>query len=776
MRKLEKTHLNGLTTEEVEFRKQQGLVNVTEECITKTTGQIIFDNVFTLFNAFNTIIALCLAFVSAWLDMTFYAIIVLNALVGIVQEIRAKKLVENLTLISALKATVVRDSKEQEINVDEIVADDVVILDMGSQICADSKVLESEIEGNESLLTGESEPVIKLPGDTLLSGSFVISGKCYSVVENVGSANFASKIVCEAKAHKKVKSELLGAISTITKFTSYFVAPIGIILFLEARFIDHSSIHDSVVSASAGVLGILPKGLVLLITFNLIVSLIRLSRKKVLVQGLHSIETFAYVDTLCLDKTGTITEGKMTVQKVYDIDTKILPVTLDELLGSYISSVTDNNSTFLAMKEHFGENNSYKPIDTTPFSSERKWGAVSFKDIGTLYLGAPERLFSDKYELPKEIKKAQESGNRVLFIGFSKSKVVDDSLNNITPVGAIEISDPIRKNAKQTLDFFKQEGVDVKIISGDNPITVSNVAKKAGLASYADYVDMSKVDDKDFANVAKKYSVFGRVTPDQKKYLVQAFKADGRTVAMTGDGVNDVLALKEADCSIAMAAGSDAAKQVAQLVLLDSDFSSLKQLVKDGRRVINNVTRFGGVFIVKTILSFLLAIFSVATLKEYPFLPIQITLYDCFIEGWFSFIMSFENNTERVDGRFLTNIIKKGLPFAIITFINIVVVYTAYPHFNLPLPEAKTVMYFTMASITLLAVLNACRPFNKLRWFVGITTVLGFFSAAYLFHGLLKIEPLTNLGVKALGIGIIISIPLILLLIFITKKVSRKIA
>lgn len=736
---------NGLTEQQVLQRKEQGLTNTAQDKITKTNRQIIKDNVCTLFNAFNLMIGICLALVGAYANMVYLLIVSMNIMIGIIQEIHAKKMVENLSIIGASKATVVRDGKEHEIFMDNIVLDDIILVQMGSQICTDSVVVHGEIEVNESLLTGEADSVLKKVGDTLLSGSFVVSGKCYAKAEHIGADNFAAKLAQGAKKHKRTNSELLTSMRKVTKFTSYFIVPIGIILFLEAYILRGDSVYNSVVASAAALLGMLPKGLVLLISISLVAGIIKLSKKKILVQDLYALETLAHVDTLCLDKTGTITEGKMYVSNFYITDKTSMPVTAEQAICCFVGAMEDNNATFTALKEHFTADYTYKPIHRTSFSSERKWSAVTFENMGTIVVGAPEVILAqDASPLPTKAVEAQKSGKRIVCLGYTSELIENGTLYDVNLIAAIELSEPIRRNAGETLAFFTQEGVDIKIISGDNPLTVSNIAKQAGLANYDSYIDMSKVQsEEDITDAAVKYSVFGRVTPNQKSQLVKALQASGRTVAMTGDGVNDVLALKEADCSIAMASGSDAAKQVSQIVLLESDFTSLPEAVMEGRRVINNITRFGSVFLVKTIYSALLSLFSILTMTAFPFVPIQITLYDMFIEAYPSFALSLEPNRNRIEGKFLPNVISRALPFAVLIMINIIITVCVAPMIGISEPESITVMYFITSFAGILAVFKSCRPFNKIRAFICVTVLIGFYTAVYLFAGILHLEKLT---------------------------------
>ena len=771
--------MEGLTEQEVSQRREEGLVNTAQDKITKTTAQIIKDNLWTMFNAFNLIIGICLALVGAYTNMVYLLIIIVNISIGIIQELHAKKMVEDLSLLGASKALVVRSGKEYEIAIEEIVLDDMTILGLGSQICSDSIVVDGEIEVNESLLTGEADAVLKKPGDSLLSGSFVISGKCYARVEHVGADNFATKLTQGAKKYKQINSELLKSMRKVTKLTSYFIVPIGILLFIEAYILRSDSITNSIISTAAALLGMLPKGLVLLISTSLVVGIIKLSKQNVLVQSLYALETLAHVDTLCLDKTGTITEGKMRVSGIYPVNETMMPISVEEAMGRFVGTMEDNNATFMALKEHFPADMTYKPIHRTPFSSDRKWSSATFEDMGTIIIGAPEKIFGQSADsgviLPPEAAQAQEMGKRILCLGFTPLQQLDGAIPDANFIAAIELSDPIRKNARETLAFFKQEGVDVKIISGDNTLTVSSIAKQAGLTEYNSYIDMSAVhSETEIAAAARKYSIFGRVSPNQKSQLVKALQSEGHTVAMTGDGVNDVLALKEADCSIAMASGSDAARQVSKLVLLDSDFTAIPDVVMEGRRVVNNITRFGGVFLVKTIYSILLAIYSVITLTAFPFAPIQITLYDAVIEGYPSFLLSFEPSRKRIEGNFLRSVITRAFPFSLLILLNIIVTTHIAPIMGISRSEAVTVMYYLTSLAGLLAVYRACRPFNKVRAFVSVTATIGFYLAAYLFSGLLHLEPLTMPAIRLLVILAVVCVPVKILFTMLVERFQIK--
>jgi cation-transporting ATPase E len=772
--------INGLSQQEVTARIAEGKVNTAQNKITKTYPQIVRENVCTLFNLYCLLIAASLASVGAFKSLVFSFIVLANILIGIIQEIHAKHLVESLSLIGAAKATVIRSGKKNAISLEELVLDDITCLELGSQICADSVVIEGEIEVNESLLTGESEPIIKKAGDSLLSGSFVISGSCTAKVIHVGADNFVNQLSAGAKKYHKIHSELLDSMRTITKVTSWFIVPIGILLFAENFLIKLIPIEASIITTAAALLGMLPKGMVLLISTTLIVGIIKMSQKKVLVQELYAIETLAHVDMLCLDKTGTITEGRMKVSNIYDVNSSLLPISIENLMGKYISAIDDNNATFSALRERFSADDNFNLLHKIPFSSERKWSAATFEGIGTIALGAPEKLLGISDVLPTEALNAQKDGKRILCLCYSpelqngKKEAIEANASSLTAnaefktsngelylVAAIELSDPVRKNAAATLDFFKREGVAIKVISGDNPLTVSSIAKQAGLADYANYIDLSTLKtDEEVMKSASKYSVFGRVSPAQKSLLVRSLKNAGHVVAMTGDGVNDVLALKESDCSIAMAAGADASRQVSKLVLLNSDFTAIPAAVMEGRRVVNGITRFGGVFLVKTFYSVLLSIYFIATLGIFPFVPLQITLYDFGIEAMPTFLLSFEPDGTRLRGHFLSNVINRSMPFSMLVWINIVILGIFGPLLQIPTNEINTAMYFITSVIGLMALFKACHPLNPFRSIIWLLAAAGFFVPALLFGDIVSLVPLHTTAILAVVVLSAVSVPL----------------
>ena len=746
----------GLTEAEVLERKEKGQINIIEEKTVKSNWEIIAGNVFTLFNLYNFLIAIALMSVGAYSNLAFILIIILNISIGSFQEIHAKNMVAKLSVLTVSKVDVIRDGREKSINVDEVVLDDITILNMGNQISSDSVVIDGKIEVNESLLTGESDTIVKVTGDKLFSGSYVVSGKCYAKVEKVGKDNLAAEITLKSKKHKKVNSELLNSMRKVTRLTSFIIIPVGALLFVQAFFFRDQVIKSSVVTTAAALLGMLPKGLVLLISISLATGVIKLAKKKVLVQDLYSVETLAHVDTLCLDKTGTITEGKMKVSNVEIFNEEIMPISIEQALSAFVNEIGDNNGTFQALKEHFNGNDNFDVDYKNQFSSERKWSSISFKGIGSIIVGAPERLIAKSaFEMKENMIEAQKQGKRVLLVGFSKD-VVEDKLPEIKIIAAIELSDPLRKNAKEMLGFFKGEGVTVKIISGDNPLTVSSIAKQAGLDEYESYIDLSTIkNDDEIIDLVDKYSIFARVSPNQKSLLVQALQAKGHTVAMTGDGVNDVIALRQADCSITLPEASDVAKQVSQIVLLNSDFSVLKNVLMEGRRVVNNITNVATIFFIKTLYSVMLSILNIITCTAFPFMPIQITLVDLAIEGYTSFFISFEPNGKQIKEKFLKSVLKNSFPYSVVIIINIICLYFLAPSMGIAEAKMTTLMYYMIGFTSILAVVRVCRPFNKMRVFLCTTTAIGFFVATILFRNLLH---LSKLGIQELTVFLIMAI------------------
>lgn len=748
----------GLTSSEVNERIQQNQQNNYEENVAKSTKDIVKDNVLTLFNLLNLLIGICLASVGAFSNLFFMAIILMNITIGITQEIRARNLVSKLSIVNKDKVIVIRDGVEVSVLSEEIVLNDIVKMSAGDQIPSDMLVYQGQVEVNESLLTGESDLIVKEVGSQLLSGSYISSGLCYGEVVHVGKDNYATKIANEAKEHKPLTSELISSIKKVSKFTSYVIVPLGIVLFCEAYFFGSQEIKSSVVSSAAALLGMLPKGMVLLISIALATAVAKLAKKEVLVQDMYSVETLAHVDVICLDKTGTITEGKMKVQDVELVNDEYAPL-FDEIIGSYLKQSTDNNITMHAIREYFPESATYTSQHIVNFSSDRKWGAMVLEGLGTVALGAPERLFKES-DLPKEMLEAQQEGYRVLMLGLSTvTDSFDDKLPVLSPLAILKIDDPIRENANETLSYLRDEGVDIKVISGDNPVTVSNVARRAGLDNYDSYIDLSTVkSEEEVKACVNQYKVFGRVSPHQKKLLVQELKSNGHVVAMTGDGVNDVLALKEADCSIAMAEGDNATRQIANLVLLNSDFTTLPDVLFEGRRVVNNVTKVASIFFIKTIYSLVLSLLCAITTVAFPFIPIQITLLDLAIEGYPTFFLSFENDKRKVTTKFLPTALRRALPNAILVVLNVVTIYLLGQSNNWLPVDTTTLMYYMLISVSAMAVIKACIPFNPLRVFLAVTTTVGTFVAAMLFKGILEISLLTKETLPVFLVLVLISI------------------
>ena len=734
----------GLSTEEVAKQKELGLQNNYEENVAKSTKDIIFDNVMTLFNFLNFAIAVCLLFVGAYSNLAFLAIIIVNMSIGIFQEIHARNLVQKLSIVAKENVHVVRNGVQQEIDTKELVMEDIVIISAGEQVPSDMEVIDGKVEANEALLTGESDLIEKEIGDTLLSGSFIVSGQAYARVIHVGAENYAVKITQEAKVHKPIQSELVNSIRKVSKFTSWVIIPLGIILFVEAFWLRDAGIKTSVVASAAALLGMLPKGLVLLISIALTTGVIKLAKKRILVQDMYSIETLAHVDTLCLDKTGTITEGKMKVQKAIILHDKYEEL-FPQIIGSYLSESTDNNITMQAIRDHYEVSNRFGAKEVLAFSSERKWGAIEFPEIGTVYLGAPERLVDDS-RLPEAVFTAQENGYRVLMLAIAEQQPLNETkMPYLEPLAILEIDDPIRQNAKETLAYLKEEGIDLKVISGDNPVSVSNIALRAGLPGYESYIDLStKTTEAEVREAVQQYTVFGRVSPQQKRTIVRELKDTEHVVAMTGDGVNDVLALREADCSIAMAEGDGATRQISNLVLLDSDFTTLPDVLFEGRRVVNNVTRVSSVFFIKTIYSFILSIICALTAIAFPFIPIQVTLIDLAIEGYPAFFLSFEGDKRKVVGKFLPTALKNASVNALLVVVNIIAVYLIGQNQGFSSLDTTTLMYYLLVGISCMAVVRACLPLNPLRIFLVFSTIIGIYVAAMLFHNILEIGFLTS--------------------------------
>ena len=745
--------LNGLTAAEVRKRISQGLVNDFKIDNNNSFWEIVKRNIFTLFNFLNFAIAVLLALVGAWSNLIFFVVIIFNAISGIATEIRAKKMIDKLNLLSKEKITVIRSSREQKIMPEEIVINDILKLSAGEQVPSDAVVLKGVSEANEAMLTGESDLVLKEKGAVLLSGSFLASGYVLAEVVHVGADNYVSKLMVEAKTHKPINSRILSSLDKIAGFTSKIIIPFGLALFFEALLIKALPTKTAVIYTSTPLLGMLPKGIALLTITSLLTAVIKLGLRKVLVQEMYSVETLARVDTLCLDKTGTITEGKMKVEAIHNLSKKFSEAEINDFLATYMNFSEDNNPTAQAIRKYFSKNKTtLEATNIIPFSSDRKWGSMEIEGVGTLFLGAPEMIFG---ETLKQANEALSRGSRVLALAFSKEKIDNKNIKipaKISKLALIEITDPIREGARETLEYLRSQKIDLKIISGDNPITVSNIAKKAGFDNFESYVDCSKVKDSELKKIAVKTAIFGRVSPHQKKLIVQTLKKARRTTAMTGDGVNDILALREADCSIVMAEGDPATRQIANLVLLNSDFNDLPEILFEGRRVVNNIARIAPIFLIKTIYSFILAIICILSallfdknlLLIFPFIPIQVTLIDQFVEGFPPFVLTFEKNIQPVEKDFIKKSLLMALPSALMVVFSVIFV-RIWGSLNGWIPqEVSTVSYYLLGSIGMLSVIRACLPLNFWRILLIVWSISAFIVTAILFRPLIEIGVLSG--------------------------------
>ena len=747
--RIETTADTGLTQAQVKERMEKGWSNAPVDSPSKTTKEIIISNVFTYFNLIFLVIAVLLLLVGAFRDLTFLPVIICNTLIGIIQEIRSKKVLDKLSVLNAPKATVVREGKLQTIPAEKAVLDDVVKFQAGNQICADATVIDGEVQVNESLLTGESDEITKNPGDTLMSGSFVVSGSCLGRLEQVGADSYISKLTLEAKATKEgEQSEMIRSLDKLVQIVGFLIIPIGIVLFGQQYLLGDSSIKTSMQAMVAAIIGMIPEGLYLLASVALVVSVMRLATKKVLVHDMKCIETLVRVNVLCVDKTGTITENTMKVHDVVSLEPyekEELPP-LKELLGDFAHAMSKDNITMAAMQEYFTQGSGQVATSVTSFSSAFKYSSVTFHTTSYV-LGAPEFVLRDDYEIYKEtIESYGSEGYRVLVFGRYEGTPDGKALTEaVVPYGLVLLANPIRKEAWETFQYFADQGVDIKVISGDNPVTVSKVASQAGIANADNYIDASQLKTPDdIKQAVLKYTVFGRVTPDQKRQFVRALKEAGKTVAMTGDGVNDVLALKDADCSIAMASGSDAAAQASQLVLLESNFSCMPSVVLEGRRVVNNIERSASLFLVKNIFSFLLSLFSMAFMITYPLEPSQISMVAMFTIGIPAFLLAMEPNKKMIEGHFLTNVLLKALP-AGLTDVLIVGFLTVFGQtFGMSNEEISTAATLLLAIVGLMILFKISKPMNVFRWIVWSAMVAGLLFCVIFLKNLFGIGVMTR--------------------------------
>lgn len=741
------SEFNGLTAAEVNARIEAGKINIADDSSDRTTGKIIRDNLLTYFNLIFLVITVLLCIAGAFRDLTFLPIIIGNILIGIVQELRAKKTLDKMKILNAGHAVVIREGKRQRVTAEELVIDDLVWLSSGDAICADSVVVSGEITVNESMLTGEADGIVKKENEELLSGSFVVSGEGYARLTRVGNDSYISKLTNEAKALKKgEESEMIRSINMFVKVIGIIIIPMSVILFVQAFVFRNASFRTSITSMVASIIGLIPEGLYLLTTLALAVSMMKLARDKVLLHDMKSIESLARVDVLCVDKTGTITKPEMTVTEVVSCDDS-----MNEVFTDYVMSSIDNNATAVALKKYLNDNNVMNGKRTAskvyPFNSTVKYGAMAFN--GDYYvLGAPEFIIKTGFNnLKDDISQYTTKGYRVIVLAKAESLTRDGVIDGeILPLGFVVLANEIRDNAVETFTYFKEQGVAIKVISGDNPVTVSEVARQAGIENAEKYVDASTLTDNMMISEAiAKYTVFGRVTPKQKQQFVKALKMQGHTVAMTGDGVNDILALKDADCSVAMASGSEATAQAAQIVLLDSDFSRMPEIVLEGRRVVNNVQRSASLFLVKNIFSLLLTIFSTVLMISYPLMPSQVSLISMFTIGIPGFLLALEPNKSRIKGHFLGNVLLKALPAGLTDFFAVSALVICGHVFNIPSTDIATASTLLIAVVGFMIMIKISHPFNKFKYGILALNIFGLIFCGLFLDSLFAMSDMSNI-------------------------------
>lgn len=763
--------MTGLTDEQVNARIAEGKVNADENPNTRTYKQIVRENTLTFFNFLNLVLLVLVLLVGSYKNAFFVCIIIINTLIGIAQEIRAKKTIDKLAILTARKSVVIREGQKWTVPTEELVLDDVVCLKTGDQVPADARILEGSLEVNESLLTGESDNLPKNEGDELFSGSFVTSGEACCQIIHVGKDNYAAQITSEAKEFKRHNSELKNSLNAILKVISIIIVPLGALLFYKQYYIVGDTFRDSVVSMVAGVLGMIPEGLVLLTSVALTLGALVLANKKTLVQELYCIETLARVDTLCLDKTGTITEGTMCVERVEpyvstgrvetavtesepaesseaEVQVQTDPAFMDDIntvMGNMMYVLKDQNATIDALRKRFPAKQGMTLEHVIPFSSDRKYSGAVFEEKGTYLMGAAQFLFpEDNEELTEKCQAYAEEGLRVLVLAHSSQNAEGTELpEGLEPLALMLLTDVIREEAPDTLAFFDSQEVDLKVISGDDPVTVAAIARRAGLKNADSYVDATTLTTEEaLQDAVAQYSVFGRVTPQQKKAMVQALQSQGHTVAMTGDGVNDVLALKEADCSIAMAQGSDAAKNIANVVLLDSNFASMPHIVNQGRRVVNNIRTAASMFLIKTMFSVMLSLLTIFFGNAYPFEPIQMSLISACAVGIPTFLLAQENNYEKIDHTFLRHVFINAFPAAItITFCVFAVMLVCQNVYH-SMAMLNTACVLVTGWNYMAALKTVYAPLNTYRKVIIYGMQFIFFAAAVIFQKLLSLGSL----------------------------------
>lgn len=750
--------IKGLSSKEVAQQIKLGNVNISPKPIVKSNLTIILSHIFNVFNAYIFSIALILILVQAYTSLFFIIISISNIVIRAQQEIRSKNTIAKLNLIVSPKTKVLRDDKLCLIDNEDVVLNDVIYFESGNQISVDSIVISNNIEVDESLLSGEVDPINKNINDQLLSGSFVISGGCYARAIHIGSDNYATKLINEARNRKPTVSELMTTFTKVAKITGYFIIPLSLIMVFQAYVIRSQPIDSAIINTAAAVLGMLPQGLILLTSVSLAASVVKLGAKNTLVQELFSIETLSRIDVLCLDKTGTLTEGNMEVQEAIIINSDFA-YDFNEVMQSYVFGAKDNNSTFLTLQEYFGSNEKYKTINSISFSSARKWSALELDEIGGIIVGAPEFIIPS-LKLDEAINDRKKDGARILLVAHNKDfNNINNNLKDSIPLAIIVISDPIRSDANETLKFFEENDVKIKIISGDNPQTVSAIAKQAGISNTQHYLDATTITtDEEIEHAILNYDIIGRATPYQKHKMILSLQNNNQKVAMTGDGVNDVLALKDADVSIAMGSGSDAARQIAHVVITDGKLNTLVDIVREGRLDINNITRSASMYYLLTLYTLGLSFLSILLNIPYPFIPFQSTLMDLFVEGFPSFMIMFERNIEKPKESIKRHCIRYSLPNALVIVISLAFIKLTAGYFNLQLNQAFTIIYFTTTFISIHLIYRIYKPINLYRGIVLIIDVIGFLVVAPIFWNLLELSSLNQFIISYIIIATIIAI------------------
>ncbi len=755
--------MDGLSSKEVAERREQGLVNTPVKAPSKTVGEIIRSNVFTYFNFVFFFLAVALFLVKSYRDITFLPIIIINSLIGIVQELRAKQVLDKLTMLNAPKARVVRDGKTQEILAQDLVQDDVVIFKAGDQIPADAEVIAGEVAVNEALLTGEADEIDKVAGMRLMSGSFIVSGECTARLTRVGAESYISQLTLQAKAIKVgEQSEIIKSLNKIVSLAGIAIIPIGVVMFIQQYVLGEMTLQQSVQGAAAAIIGMIPEGLFLLASVTLLISAMRLARQQVLLHDMKSIETLARVDVLCVDKTGTITDADMNVR-----ETVAYAKNFEEILGIFVQSQKDDNVTMHALKKYTRDFQvSERAEEVFSFSPKDKSSAIVYG--GKKYvLGAPTFVLKDNYdEYSKDIEKFARKGYRVLVLAQGQKAL-----------GLVVLANTVRKTAPATFRYFAEQGVEVKVISGDDPLTVSEVAKTAGILNAEKHIDATMIGvsgGKTMAEAVSEYTVFGRVTPEQKRELVKALQAQGHTVAMTGDGVNDVLALKDADCSVAMASGSEAAVQAAQMVLLESDFAKMPAIVTEGRRVVNNLERSGSLFLVKNVFSFLTALLAIVFGLIYPLLPTQVSLVTMWTIGVPSFFLAQIPNTALIKGTFLKNVLSKAIPGGVTDVLMIMATVVVARMIGLSAEETSTACTIALGAVGMAFLFNVCWPFDKFRATIFSCCIVGLILCGWLLNWLYGVVPLPSTGAMLCAVTVVLSGPMLFMMTKLHHLISRR--